>query len=530
MRIAELKASLNLLNEKVSEFELRLHTISGNLWKTAAVPDVDEIHLVSLVSQCDKSIEETEASLTLIKDDMRLNQKELERVQERLKDKKEEIDKEYPQGAQYIELNDCKEAKEKYRKERNRLKQESHAKRNEINQLTRSINDIQNTRRLLNSLSLSTKVQIPSTLTDEDKVSIVTNPMEYYTLWTHENNKATNEYRAYQDSLGKRINQMKDKIESFTNIPLNYQRELIHFLSVIRDMSFEEAVICLENYLEWAKHNLQDELEQKGKAEKAIDLYVERQSIRELEILNALQDLVRKMTIVNWKGERVRLVKFNKNYPFPNNLEDIRPLVKEFCLNEIDYYVRKGKDRINDLTVQDVAKTVNISNLTLKVLGDFPKLLIHIPSLEGGLLRGEEKHLTYKEWETINHGSNSSPTKSGGQTLLAHLIVLAMIMRQRVDENSSLFLVSDNPFGTMSAKELIEATFSLLDLLNIQWVVVAPPIANVHITSKFPTINNLGLQLVEGRQVLTQKLVKNYRKYMDNISVLDNPDQQSEIS
>jgi hypothetical protein len=105
-----------------------------------------------------------------------------------------------------------------------------------------------------------------------------------------------------------------------------------------------------------------------------------------------------------------------------------------------------------------------------------------------------------------------------------------MIMRQRVDENSSLFLVSDNPFGTMSAKELIEATFSLLDLLNIQWVVVAPPIANVHITSKFPTINNLGLQLVEGRQVLTQKLVKNYRKYMDNISVLDNPDQQSEIS
>jgi hypothetical protein len=530
VRIAEIKARIDVLNEKIAEYELTLQTLSGDEWKTASKPDEDEIHLVSILCQFEQSLREAESKVATIQEDMRLNQKQLDSAQQRLERKKEEIDVDFPQGAQYIQIEDCKEARELYRKERNKLKQDSVATKSEINKINRSIVDIQNTSRLLETLSLASKTPVLYTLTEEEKVNVITNPMEYYTKWTHENNTATNNYRMYQDTLGKRINQIKDTIESFTNIPVNYQRELVNFLSIIRDMSFEEAVTSLDNYLEWAKHNLQDELEQKEKADKAINLYVERQSRRVLDIINALQDLVRKMTIVNWKGERVRLVKFNKNYPFPSNNEDIKPFVKEFCLNEIDYYVKRYKDRVNDLTVQDISKTVNISKLTLKVLGEFPKLLIHIPSIEGGLLRGEEKYLIYKDWETINHGSVGAPTKSGGQTLLAHFMVLAMLMRQRVDDNSSLFIVSDNPFGTMSAKELIEATFSLLDLLNIQWIVVAPPIANTYITSKFPTIHNLKLEVVDGEQVLTKKLGKSHRKYLENISVLNNPEQQNDIS
>ncbi|WP_413299688.1 hypothetical protein AA0X95_16535 [Bacillus sp. 1P10SD] len=530
VRVAEINARVDVLNEKITHMEQTLQQLAGVEWKTMESPTEDEVHLVSIVSQLAQSVKEAEKQVTSILERMNANQELMVSVEKRLQRKKDQIDEDYPQGAQYVELTDCQEARATYRKERDIIKQKSNAAKSEITKLSRSIDDIHTTTRLLESMGLATKSLVPETLTQEERVTIVLNPMDYYTKWTHENNTATNRFRVHQDHLRTRINQIKDTIESFTNIPLNYQRELVHFLSVIRDMSFEEAVNSLDNYLDWATHNLQDELEQKEKADKAIDLYCDRQARRIMDIINGLQDLVRKMTLINWKGERVRLAKFNKNYPFPFNHEDIKQSVKDFCLNEIEHYVKRYKERVNDLTVHDVAKTVNISKLTLKALGEFPKLMIHIPDIDGGLLRGEEKFLTYKDWETINIGSTRSSTKSGGQTLLAHFMILSMLMRQRVEDNSSLFIVSDNPFGTMSARELIEATFSLLELLNIQWIVVAPPIANTHITSKFPTIHNLKLQAVSGGQVLTKKLVKNYRKYLENISILDNPEDQTDIS
>lgn len=137
-------------------------------------------------------------------------------------------------------------------------------------------------------------------------------------------------------------------------------------------------------------------------------------------------------------------------------------------------------------------------------------------------MRGSPKQAKYKEWEVINNASALSPTKSGGQTLMAHFIIIAMLLRQRSNDDSSLFLVTDNPFGTMSAKELVEAVFSMLDLLNIQWLVVGS-ISNVQATSNFNTIFNMSIKVDNGKKVLTTKrLVKNYRKYLDNISLLDN--------
>lgn len=146
-----------------------------------------------------------------------------------------------------------------------------------------------------------------------------------------------------------------------------------------------------------------------------------------------------------------------------------------------------------------------MSNIVLHVLGEYPRLKIYIPTIDGPLLNGEPDNSYYKEWEVINHGNATASTKSGGQTLLAQFIVLAMLMRQRADDHSWLFLISDNPFGTMSAPELVEAVFSLLELLRIQWIVVAPPITNVHITSKFNTVYQMDVEPVDGEI----KLVKN---------------------
>lgn len=531
IRLAELKVSAKTLQEKVIVHEKTLQELFGDSWRQVQVPEYDEMHLVSIVSQSERLVNDCQSKVNNIIKNMDFNRRELEKIEIQLEEKKKELDKDFPdKGAKYVQIIDCKATKEKYRKERISLKGEYDEAALEISKISRSIEDIKNTIRFLSSFKLSSKEKYMSSLTEEEKINILESPMVYFTKWNHEYSGAITNDQEFKEKLGKRINQIKDKIESFTNIPGTYQNELVHFLSTIRDMSFDEAVGSLNNYLEWAKHNLQDELSQKEKADTAINLWVERTSKRVLQIVQALQDIVRKMTIINWAGERFPLIKYNRNFPFPNDLEDIKPFVKEFCLNEIENYVNKYKSGLDDLTVQDIIKTVNISKIVLKAMGDFPKLLIHIPGIEGALLRGESKKANYKEWETINHGSVTSSTKSGGQTLLAQFIVIAMIMRQRVDDKSSLFLVSDNPFGTMSAQELVEATFSLLDLLNIQWLVVAPPITNVTTTSKFPTINTMSIEVQDGRKVITKKLVKNHRKYLENISVLDKPTENDNVS
>lgn len=529
MRLAELNQEVKSMQKEVIQYENTLQDLYGDSWKELSVPESDEMHLTALVTQAEKQRDQGKAKVDGIMNKMEYNREEIEKLEQRLEDKKRDMEKDYPRyGAEYIEISDWKAAKNQYRKERNLVERQYSETREEITKLHSSIEGVEQTTRLLKDLKLP--VHPAQVLSEQEKVIIHENPIEYFTRWNQKYNSLSINYRTYQENLGKRITQIKEKVESFTNIPETYQKELVHFLSTIRDMSFDDAVASLNNYLDWAKNNLKDELDQKEKADKAVDLCAERQARRVLDVINVLQDLVRKLTIVNWKKERFPLIKYNKNFPFPTKLEDIKPLIKELCMTEIDFYVSRYKDKIDNFTVHDIVKTMNISKLVLKAMGDFPRLMIHIPGIEGGLLRGEAKHAIYKEWETINQGSVTSSTKSGGQTLLAHFIVIAMIMRQRADENSPLFLVTDNPFGTMSAKELVEGVFSLLDLLNIQWLVVAPPITTVSITSKFPTINNMNIEVVEGRKVLEKKLVKNHRKYLHNFSVLDNREEQDNIS
>lgn len=522
-RIADIRAESKVLNEKLVDIENKLQELSGGGgWKEVLIPTEDVLHLANEVQINEKKMKEVKSILDRIHEEMSLNHKEMISVEESLKDKKDEMEKDYPEeGAQFIEIEDCKAAKEQYRHQRRVLNKEIKEADIDIAGLQKTINEIDSTSRFIrsNHFNLSKKTSL---LSEEDKIQAMNNPGEFYIHWNSNYTKVQKQNEEYRQLLRVKVNKMKDKVEAFDHLPIHYKNELVYFLSAIRDIDYDEAINNLNNYLDWAKHNLQNELEQKEKADKAVGIWVDRSSRRVLQIVRELENLVTKMTIINWTGERFPLIKYNKHFPFPTNLEDIQVLVHEFCMNEIDWYVKKGKKDVDDLTVRDVAKTVNVSTIVLKALGQFPRLLIHIPGIEGALLRGSAKHAKYKEWEVINNGSVNSATKSGGQTLMAQFIVIAMLMRQRVDENTSLFLVTDNPFGTMSANELVEATFSLLDLLNIQWLVVAPPITNIQITSKFHTVHNMSIEVEEGQKVLTKKLVKNYRKFLDNISVLDN--------
>ena len=521
--IADLGAELKVKNEKLVDIENTLHELCpNNRWIDYDTPENDLLHLASEVKSIDRAAKDVQATITTIQNEISMNQRVLKKAEEKLAELKADLEKEFKdKGAQYIEIDDCKAEKERYKKRKKDVVVKIEELRVEINGLKGMIGDIENITRQLASLDLRTSLST-DILTEDEKFQAIDSPSQFYTYWTTQFNALSKRESQYRDFLWDKINKIKVKIEEFEHVPEPYRNELLYFLNEIRGMGYDAAINDIDNYLDWAKHNLQDEMEQKKKAEQAIEIFVKRCSRRVMDIARELENIVTKMTVVNWTGERFPLVRYNKNYSFPNDIDDIRLVLHDFCLNEIEWYVKKSKKNIEILTVRDVAKTVNISNLFLKGIGDYPRLFIHIPGLGGELLRGSPKQAKYKEWEVINNASALSPTKSGGQTLMAHFIIIAMLLRQRSNDDSSLFLVTDNPFGTMSAKELVEAVFSMLDLLNIQWLVVGS-ISNVQATSNFNTIFNMSIKVDNGKKVLTTKrLVKNYRKYLDNISLLDN--------
>lgn len=529
-RLGEINAEMNQSRNQIIEIENVLNRSYGSNWKERTIPEKDETHLTYERDQAIEEVLKQEKNVNELLNKMELNLNRLSDVKRKIASKKEDLEADFPKGAVYVQLYDCKKAKAQYRKKRNDLGMQVEETTNKTNVMILFIVDTERAMELLENV-ISTSSATVRALNEKEKVYALSNPMEYFTTWNVQYSTNMSKKREFHERLTKQINQVKDQIEFSENVPESYKRELVYFLATIRDIGYEDAVSSLNNYLEWAEHNMQDEMKQKQKAEKVIDIWVERSSRRVFEIVQALQLLESRMTVSNWVGERFHLIQYNKNYAFPREMEDIKSLTKEFCLSEIDYYVKKHKKAVDDLTIRDVAKTVNISRLVLRVLGDYPKLMIHIPGIEGALLRGKGKGAIYKEWETINNGSVTTSTKSGGQTLMAKFIVMAMIMRQRVDENSPLFLVSDNPFGTMSAAELLESVFSLLDLLNIQWLVVGPPNTfNVHITTKFHSVHNMSIEVEEGVKKLTKRVVKNHRRYLEHMSILEKPNKSEDVS
>src|SRR5690606_39006859 len=98
---------------------------------------------------------------------------------------------------------------------------------------------------------LNLPIHYTQMLSEKESIIVHENPMEYFTSWNKKYNSLSTDYRIYQENLGKKITQIKENIECFTNIPETYQKELVHFLSTIRDMSFDEALASLNNYLDW---------------------------------------------------------------------------------------------------------------------------------------------------------------------------------------------------------------------------------------------------------------------------------------
>lgn len=521
-RIGSYISSLESLNGELAEHQEKLKALDYFNWYDSEEPVDDLLVLDKISNDLDTKVKNLENNVLVLLANIDQNDKLRSEVGINVIKIQDELKEDYPAyGAVKFEIDDVDEEREKIRILKKDTINHQKTLRKDIDYLDGEIKKIDSLFGSFNTLHINDSAK-DAILTEEEKISLQQHPIEFYEDWFMHYDGAMRKHDSKKSELIAQINRIENYINSNNNLPLNFKNALINFLIRLRDLDYEQAIQSIQNYNNWAQHNLEEENEQKKKADDAVNFWVERVARRVLEICNCIDDLEKKMRIRNWNGIMFPLVRIEKSHPFPQKIDDFHFQVKQFCIDMIEKIMKKNPD-VDSLTAKQLSKNINMSNIVLYVLGEYPKLKIHIPTIEGPLLRGEPDDSYYKEWEVINNGSSTSSTKSGGQTLMAQFIVLSMLMRQRADDHSWLFMVSDNPFGTMSAPELVEAVFSLLELLKIQWLVVAPPITNVHITSKFNTVYQMDVSPNDGK--LVKVLEKKNRKFLQQINIL-NPEQR----
>jgi hypothetical protein len=395
---------------------------------------------------------------------------------------------------------------------------------------TRAIShQLQEVQTLVSSLQ---SLNIPSSfysLSAEEELTLRTHPQIVFNTWLNELSQMKDALSKHREMFSRKVQQVRDAIERSEKLPDHFKVNANDFLSAVRESTLENAMQAIENFLQWAQDVIENGNKQKEKGEEAVKFWVHSAAKRVDDVLRCLREMESKMKVRNWHNHMFPLVKLQFRDQVPKSAKEIMPVIKEYCCEMIEEFVTRHEN-VDDLHLRNIAKQVNISSMVRRVLGEFPRLKVYIPEVDGPLLRSEPKNHYYKDWESINLGGTRSATKSGGQTLLAQFIVMAMMMRQKANKDSWLFLASDNPFGTMSSPELIEAVFALLEAIQVQWLVVTPPITNVHITSKFNTIYHLDIVAEEGEKRLIKSLEKQHRKYIDKISIIEENQNEEGIS
>ncbi len=519
-RLGKYQSDLERYQEDMATLENKFKEELILNWKEEECPSDDLILLESKVQMIQKEIETNKFFLHKVLTNIERNSREHEEVSKELENKKKELEKDFPDyGAVNSDIEDIELEKDRIKSKRKKLSETKKGVENKIKEVQKELGDISTIIISLNTLKIEGDSSVKA-LSEEEIIQLYEDPTSFHLVWNEElrnANLAANNKKTELHNLLVRIRSHAEKKES---VPLKYKAGLLKFLDSIKDLDTKQSIQSLKHYFEWAEYSIKSEKEQKEKAEETVNLWVERTTRRMMDIIHGLEDMEKKMKIKNRNNTMFPLIKFTHHDAFNQSKEEIQYKVRDFCISKIDEFVKKNSD-IDNIDIRKVAKTVNASNILLYVLGEYPRMNIYIPSIDGPLLRGEPKPAHFKDWEAINNGSEKSPTKSGGQTLLAQFIIMSMILRQRAaSEDSWLFLVSDNPFGRMSAPELVEAVFSLLELLKIQWLVVAPPITNVHISSKFNTVFQMSIEMENGQKMLTKKLTKRKRKFLEEINIL----------
>ncbi|WP_145410822.1 hypothetical protein [Paenibacillus xylanexedens] len=374
-------------------------------------------------------------------------------------------------------------------------------------------------------------VQISSyRLDDEEIKDIQLDPEHAVKEWMNQKYQIDEVLREQQKIISSEYDSLFNLIEANGTMTTLVKEPLLEKLKILRQSSTnnKETSELLLRIKEWAEKEAEDQLIQKQKAEDAVTFWSDRVNRRVVLIINSIKTMVSRMKVRNSRGRFVELVRFKHGTKFPESKNEIASIVKSYCIRQIQELMEEYGSA-EKVPKSQISKRTHISEIMLSVMGEFPRIQLYIPDASGNFLKEDVKPHLYKEWNVINNGGDKESSKSGGQTLMSHLIVLCMLLKQQNQDDSPGLLITDNMFGEMSAPELIEPLFVALELLQVQWITFCPPNLKLDITSKFDTVYSLDIGVKNGVNSITSKVQKYQRKYMYSRSAISHAKMEQKI-
>ncbi|MFC0215178.1 hypothetical protein ACFFK0_22535 [Paenibacillus chartarius] len=403
-----------------------------------------------------------------------------------------------------------------------------------VNTVKSEINEKTNDKKTISLLLDSLREELVQTslyrLEDEEIKDIRWNPERAVKEWMNQKYRIDDVIKAQQKTISIEYDSLFSLIEANSTMTTLVKEPLLERLKILRQSSSnnQEIVELLLRIKEWAEKEAEDQLIQKQKAEDAITFWSERVSRRVVLIINSIKTMVGRMKVRNTRGRFVELVRFKHGAKFPESKTEIASIVKSYCARQIQELMQEygSADKVPK---SQITKRTHISEIVLSVMGEFPRIQLYIPDASGNFLKEEIKPHLYKEWNVINNGGDKESSKSGGQTLMSHLIVLCMLLKQQNQDDSPGLLITDNMFGEMSAPELIEPLFVALELLKVQWITLCPPNIKLDITSKFDTVYSLDIEAKNGVNSITSKVQKYQRKFLYSRSAISQAKMEKQV-
>jgi hypothetical protein len=514
---------IELLNSEISSLtdrrDVHINWLNQNEkeWEGMAIPEDTSTEIEDKIELLERKIKLAEASIQDLNIQKASLSSDLKHCSVQLKMQRNIMLERYKKEPVYVSGLD-------YDVEKSNFKEQQKEAQNRLLELTQRLEDnmelLKNIELLTESLLLESYIEVSSfVLSEGDKNKAEENPLVLVDEWNKSRAKTEEELERFKRGLEKSYNELLIQIENKESISKFIREPFKSIVREIQNAQFKKAIASIESIIFWAEKEVEKRAESKKQCDEAIRFFTVRCTKRVQDVITNLKVFVNKMKVKNVDGDFVELVRFEKSYKFPDNKEDIHLQIKEYCENTIAALIKKHPNT-EKIGIKDVESFVNISQLMKVVLGKFPKLHIYIPDGTGSLLTERPKEHLYKEWEVINNGGDRSSSKSGGQTIMAHLILISMLQKKANNDNWTM-IVTDNLFGAMSAKKLVQPVFAVLEMLKVQWITVVPANAPVQITSNFNVVYLLSVDYKRGKGIVTYDMEYYERRYLQQLNVVE---------
>jgi hypothetical protein len=261
----------------------------------------------------------------------------------------------------------------------------------------------------------------------------------------------------------------------------------------------------------------------KEKAEEAENYWTTRASMKIISIIDHLKLMIKKMVIENENGHKFPLVKLKQD-DLPEKPEDIEYVLKEHFRKSIEK-ITKMFDKIesgNPELDEEIYRIMSDEQIVFEALRHrYPTLMVYNLQTNNAFRYERPKDEYYSTWETINKGSETETSGSGGQTLSARMVIMMMLLSLKNHSHKWTTLICDNPFGQAASEHVLDPIFAASELLRFQLIVVTPPeLVKTGISQRFPVYYALDLKEEKGVEKIQETVQYSFRTYHESRPVM----------